>query len=160
MRICPIRASGSSIASHSTVSEYEVWRRWEDCLMFQETLETEYSRMARSKKQRLVAGKGVKKNGIYIHDDAASFVSLPPGPDPNSVSLDIHAYLPKLTKKGTLWRASQATIDQRHRELSALIQGLFSPGAPALIHELRQYRIITDFFGFWRRDQDLLRKQM
>jgi hypothetical protein len=135
-----------------------VWRRWEDCLIFQETLETEYRRMARSKKQRLVAGRGVKKNGVYIHDQAASFESLPPGPDPNSVALDIHAYLPKLTKKATLFRASSATVEQRHREMHALIDALFSPDAPALIQELREDRVITDFFGYWRRDHDLAQK--
>lgn len=165
MRICPIargkagdRSSLSSNSSNGSHSEYEVWRRWEDCLWFQETMELEYGRMARDKRQRLLAGKGVKKNGMYIQDQASSFDSLPPGPDPNSVAQDIHEFIPKLTKKGTLFRASQATIDQRHKELKALVDSLFTEDVPMLIQELRSQRIVTDFFGYWRRDHDLARK--
>lgn len=120
----------------------------------------EYVRMARQKRKRLAAGKGVKKNGVYLKgDQAASFESLPNGPDPNSVHRDIHDLVPKLTKKGTLFRASQATIDQRHRELQACIDGLFQDDVPALVQELRESRKVTDFFGYWRRDFDLAMKQ-
>jgi hypothetical protein len=150
-------ASVSSSTSRSNQT-YEIWRRWSDCLIFQETLETEYSRMARCKKRRLVAGKGVKKNGVYIHDQASSFESLPNGPDPSSIHINIHDHLPKLTKKGTIFRTSLTTVDQRHKELQALIEALFDPMAPTLLTELREDRIITDFFGFWRRDYDLARK--
>ena len=90
-------------------------------------LELRYGVISREKRQRLQAGKGVKKNGMYIHDRAASFESLPPGPDPKSVSKDIHTYLPKLTKRGTLFRATQATVDQRQNEFSALV-GILSGG--------------------------------
>src|ERR1700733_14752038 len=158
MRIYRVKEDQVSVSSRQSIGENEVWRRWEDCLIFQETLETEYRRMARSKKQRLVAGRGVKKNGVYIHDQAPSFESLPPGPDPNSVALDIHAHLPKLTKKGTLFRASVATIEQRNSEICSLMDALFSSDAPTLIQELRTDRIITDFFGYWRRDHDLAEK--
>ncbi|KIK80915.1 hypothetical protein PAXRUDRAFT_15530 [Paxillus rubicundulus Ve08.2h10] len=167
LRICPIKDDNISIISRSTssggstgsVNEYDVWRRWEDCLWFQETLEVEYSRLAREKRNRLAAGKGVKKNGIYIQSDqAASFDSLPPGPDPHSVAQDIHAYVPKLTKKGTLFRASQATIDQRFEEFRAMIDALFGEDVPTLVKEIRATRTFTDFFGFWRRDQDLKKK--
>jgi hypothetical protein len=160
MQIAPIRddvVSQCSKSSHN--SEYVIWRRWEDCLVFQETLEMEYSRMAKAKRQRLAAGKGVKRNGIYIHDQASSFESLPPGPDPHSVANNVHDYLPKLTKKGTIFRASQATINQRQKEITALVNALWKDDVPALIKELREDRIITDFFGFWRRDDDLAVKE-
>ena len=52
-------------------TEYEVWRRWEDCLFFQDVLEVQYGRMSREKRARLAAGKGVKKNGLYEHEDPA-----------------------------------------------------------------------------------------
>ncbi|RDB26343.1 hypothetical protein Hypma_006740 [Hypsizygus marmoreus] len=160
MRICPITSRDrSSMSSHGSYSEYDVWRRWEDCLAFQGTLELEYRRMARQKRQRLLRGKGVKKNGFYKQDQASSWESLPPGPDPNSVARDIHEYIPLLTRKGTVFRASQATIDQRASELKALVEGLFRDDMPALVDELRNDRIVTDFFGYWRRDQELLEKQ-
>ncbi|KAH9847689.1 hypothetical protein C2E23DRAFT_491578 [Lenzites betulinus] len=149
-----------STKSSASFSDYEVWRRWEDCLWFQEILESEYALMARQKRARLAAGKGVKKNGVYIHSDqAASFDSLPPGPDANMIAKDIHALLPRLTKKGTLFRASQATIDQRGREFEALITTFFSPDLPTLVQELRETRLCRDFFGYWRRDLDHDRKR-
>ncbi|KAF9238514.1 hypothetical protein BU15DRAFT_62488 [Melanogaster broomeanus] len=167
LRVCPIKGDNASIVSRSTSSggsaasmgEYDIWRKWEDCLWFQEILEVEYTQMAREKRSRLAAGKGVKKNGVYIHSDhAASFESLPPGPDPLSVAQDIHEFVPKLTKKGTLFRASQATIDQRFEELYAMIDCLFRDDVPTLLKEIRATRTFTDFFGFWRRDHDLERK--
>ena len=161
LRVCPIKNDMSSVSARSNSSHlgYEIWRKWEDCLNFQESLEIEYSRMAREKRNRLAAGKGVKKNGIYFHgDQAASFESLPPGPDPHSVAQDIHNHVPKLTKKGTIFRASQATINQRHSEFQAMINALFDEDVPTLIKELRTTHTFTDFFGFWRRDHDLARK--
>ncbi|KAF8552068.1 hypothetical protein OG21DRAFT_1486528 [Imleria badia] len=103
----------SSCGSAASINEYDIWwKSWEDCLAFQDTLEVEYSRAAREKCNRLAAGKGVKKNGVYIHSDqAASWESLPFGPDPSDIAWDIHEYIPKLTEKGTLFRASQETID-------------------------------------------------
>ena len=159
MRICPIRPDNRSGSSGSSHSEYEIWRRWEDCLWFQDCIELEYERMSRAKKRRLAAGKGVKKNGIYKQDIASSFESLPPGPDPKSVTMNIHDYVPPLTKRATVFRTSQATIDQRYRELQACINGLFQENVPMLIQELRESRRVTDFFGYWRRDFDLALKQ-
>ncbi|KII85086.1 hypothetical protein PLICRDRAFT_178840 [Plicaturopsis crispa FD-325 SS-3] len=160
MRICPVKEDSGSVSSKSSHSEYEVWRRWEDWLWFQDTLELEYRRMSREKRSRLAAGKGIKKNGVYIQSDrASSWESLPPGPDPNSIAQDIHELVPALTKKGTLFRASQATIDQRQREIQALVDGLFKEEVPTLVQELRASRIVTDFFGYWRRDFDLAKKQ-
>ncbi|KAL5525695.1 hypothetical protein ACEPAG_7032 [Sanghuangporus baumii] len=150
-------------------TEYEVWRRWEDCLYFQDLLEAQYSLMSKEKRARLLAGKGVKKNGMYEHEDpirrlhrAASFESLPPGPDPNMIAKDVHELLPRLTKKGTVFKASKETIEQRGREFKALIETLLHEGddVPALIKELRQLRVVRDFFGFWRRDQDRIEKQL
>ena len=115
--------------------------------------------MARTKRHRLAQGKGVKKNGVYLHSDqAASFDSLPPGPEASSIAKDVHEIIPRLTKKGTLFKASQATIEQRHREFSAMINALFQEDVPSLVRELRENRIIRDFFGYWRRDKDHDRK--
>ena len=118
-------------------------------------LEHRYGVISREKRHRLQAGKGIKKNGMYIHDRASSFESLPPGPDPKSVAKSIHQYLPRLTKRGTLFRATQATVDQRHEEFCALIEAFFREGVPTLIQELREDSFIRDFFGYWRRDHDL-----
>ncbi|KIK55155.1 hypothetical protein GYMLUDRAFT_884031 [Collybiopsis luxurians FD-317 M1] len=166
MKITPILSgdrssisSGDSRSSRGSNVEYEIWRRWEDCLWFQDSLEQEYSRLARMKRQRLLAGKGVKRDGFYLQDRASSWESLPPGPEANSVARDIHDIVPKMTKKGTLFRASQATIDQRHAELTAFVEALFADDVPTLIAELRADRIVTDFFGYWRRDYDLAMKQ-
>lgn len=127
-------------------------------MCFQDTLETEYARLAKEKKQRLLHGKGIKKNGIYMQDRASSWESLPPGPDPHSVAKDIHDYLPHLTKKGTIFRPSQATVDQRQAELTALVEALWADDLPTLVLDMRKDRLITDFFGYWRRDVDLARK--
>ncbi|KAL6301376.1 hypothetical protein BKA93DRAFT_798032 [Sparassis latifolia] len=163
MRICPItgdvRDDTSSGKSGNSHTEYEVWRRWEDCLYLQEILEEEYGMMARNKRHRLAAGKGVKKNGVYIQSDqAASFESLPPGPEANSVAKDVHEIIPKLTKKGTLFRPSQSTVDQRGKEFQAMIETLLSDDVPTLIKELRELRTVRDFFAYWRRDKDHERK--
>lgn len=164
--------SGASIMSGTTTAalttEYEVWRRWEDCLWFQDLLETQYAQMSREKVKRLQAGKGVKKNGVYPHEDphhlqrAASFESLPPGPDPSMIAKDVHEFLPRLTKKGTLFKASKDTIAHRGQEFKALIETLLKEGedVPTLIVELRQLRVVRDFFGFWRRDHDRLGKEL
>ncbi|KAF7312506.1 hypothetical protein MIND_00264300 [Mycena indigotica] len=160
MRICPItRGDRSSVSSRGSNTEYDILRRWEDCLIFQDSLEREYRRLATSKRQRLVAGKGVRKNGMYLHSDrASSWESLPPGPEPDSVAQDIHDLIPRLTKKGTMFRASQATIDQRQVELTAMITALWQDSVPTLLEDFRKERIVTDFFGFWRRDQDIEKK--
>ncbi|KAG1821060.1 uncharacterized protein BJ212DRAFT_1478159 [Suillus subaureus] len=161
LRICPIKDDNASISTNSTSSkgshsEYDIWRKWEDCLWFQDSLEAEYALMAREKITRLAAGKGVKKDGMYIQSDqAASFDSLPPGPDPHSVARDIHQHILKLTKKGTLFRASQATVDQRFAEFRAMINAFFQEDLPMLLKELMVTRTFTDFFGYWRRDHDL-----
>jgi hypothetical protein len=153
------KSTRSSRSGGSAHSEYVVWRRWDDCLWFQELLELEYSVQSREKRRRLVQGKGVKKNGVYINTTlASSFDSLPPGPDPTSIAKDIHDLVPKLTKMGTLFRASNATVAQRQLQFAAMIHSLFLDDLPTLIKELRESRNIRDFFGYWRRDKDFERK--
>ncbi|KAH8117930.1 hypothetical protein DFH11DRAFT_1503552 [Phellopilus nigrolimitatus] len=163
--------AGSTLDSSSTAplkSEYEVWRRWEDCLYFQDILDVQYGIMSREKRARLNAGKGVKKNGMYEHEDplrrlhrAASFESLPPGPDPTMIAKDLRGVLPRLAKKGTLFKASKETIEHRGAEFKNLIEALLreEEDVPTLITELRQLRVVRDFFGFWRRDYDRLEKE-
>ena len=55
-----------------------------------------------------------------------------------------------------MFQASQATIDQRH---NALVEALFEEDVPTLVKELREERVVRDFFGYWRRDDDLALKQ-
>ncbi|KAJ7650100.1 hypothetical protein FB45DRAFT_9554 [Roridomyces roridus] len=161
MRVCPAsRGDRVSVSSRGSHTEYEILRRWEDCLIFQDTLEREYNRLAFSKRSRLVAGKGVRKNGVYLNSDrASSWESLPPGPEPDSVAQDIHDLIPRLTKRGTMFRASQATTDQRQAELTAFITALLADDVPTLLHDFRREREVTDFFGFWRRDHDIQQKK-
>ncbi|KAJ8072862.1 hypothetical protein AAF712_005041 [Marasmius tenuissimus] len=150
--------SGGSSARAFT-DPYEIWRKWEDCLYFQDQIEEEYGRLARIKRQRLIKGKGVKKNGMYKQDAASSWESLPPGPDPNSVAQDVHNLVPRLSQKGgSLFGNKQAIIDLRLAELAAFMTALFKDDVPALLEEVRSERIVTDFFGYWQRDQDLLQK--
>jgi hypothetical protein len=146
-------------SDQSWSSEYEVWRRWEDCLCFQDLLEEEYATMAADKRRRLKRGRGVKKDGVYVTSDfAASWDSLPAGPDYQDIATDIHVYLPKLSKKGSLFRPNLATISHRGKEFEALINSLMGDQHPTLVEELRDSSKIRDFFGFWRRDQERLRK--
>ena len=149
------RGKSPSISSRGSLSEYDIWRSWEDCLQFQNTLEVEYERAAREKRRGLAQGKGVKGfNGLYKKDLAASWDSLPSGPDHRSVAQDIHKHLPALTKRGTLFRASKATIDRRQAELIAFIRALFSDDMPTLIEEIRATSIVSEFFGLWKSDFD------
>ncbi|KAF8577780.1 hypothetical protein K439DRAFT_1277059, partial [Ramaria rubella] len=172
VRVCPIfrsKSSRSSSDSRSTTSysEYEIWRRWEDCLAFQEILEREYGQMSRQKVKVLKRGVTEKKkkdaqpNGPYnLGHAAASFDSLPEGPDPREVILDVHKLIPPLTCKGSLFRASRSTIQQRGDEFTGMIRALFnaSEDAPVLLQELRNCTAVRDFFSVWRRDEDLQKK--
>ena len=146
----------TSTSSLRSLSKYDIWRSWEDCLFLQNTLEEEYSRAAREKRKRLLQGKGVKGfNGQYKKDMAASWDSLPAGPDHRSVAQNIHQYLPTLTKRGTLFRPSQATIDQRQAELIAFIEALFKDGMPSLIEEIRVSNVVSEFLGLRGSDFDI-----
>ncbi|GJE94572.1 hypothetical protein PsYK624_107420 [Phanerochaete sordida] len=159
-------SSGSSSSSNGSTTTttgrvpYEIWRRWEDCLWFQEQLEGEYRILSQQKRARLARGKGVKKDGLYVHSDrAASFESLPPGPDANDIAKDIHDVLPKLSKKGSFFKASKDIVETRQREFKALIETLWDDDSlPTLVREMREIRMIRDFFGYWNRDRDRERK--
>ena len=128
--------------------EYTIWRSWEDCLWFQATLKDAYKRAACKKKGRLTQGKGVKGfNGLYKKDLASSWESLPSGPIPNSVAQNTHEYLSTLTRRGTSFWASHATIDRRQVELIHFVAMLFSDdNMPTLIKEIRVSNI---FSAFW-----------
>ncbi|KAF9267957.1 hypothetical protein L218DRAFT_995509 [Marasmius fiardii PR-910] len=164
LRVNPVNqddrsSTGSDGSSRAFTEPYEIWRKWEDCLFFQDKIEEEYSRLARMKRQRLKQGKGVKKNGMYMQDAAASWESLPPGPDPHSVAQDVHNIIPRLSSKGgSLFGNKQAIINLRLAELSAFIAALYKDDVPALLVEVRSDRLVSDFFGYWQRDEDLLQK--
>ena len=93
--------------------------------------------------------KGAKGfNGLYKKDQASSesWVILLSGPDPHSVALGNHEHLPTLTRKGTIFRASQVTIDRRQAQLISFIRALFSDDMPTLIKEIRVSSVASDFF--------------
>lgn len=70
--------------------------------------------------------------------------------------MNVHDLVPPLSKRGTLFRPSRATIDQRGAEFAALMRGLFNPDpeAPVLLRELRNSQAVRDFFAYWRRDKE------
>lgn len=168
VRVCPVVRSQGSSDSRSTSSdgEYDIWRRWEDCLDFQDTLEDEYSKLSRQKVKILKRWASGKKRPEEMdspyrsRNAAASFESLPEGPDPREVAMDVHKMVPALSRKGFLFRVGRSTLKQRGDEFAAMIQALFnpSPDAPVLLQELRNCSSIRDFFAFWRRDNDLLKR--
>ncbi|QRV74840.1 hypothetical protein RhiJN_02855 [Ceratobasidium sp. AG-Ba] len=137
---------------------YEIHRKWEDCLDLQRVLEKEYA--AASKARKSNAGK--KGPSLYTHPQrAASFDSLPTGPDPKSIPTDIHAFLPKLAAKSSLFRGASgsALVQQRSEEFNEFISALFAPGVPILIDQVRQVPAVREWFGFWRRDRDAMRRR-
>jgi hypothetical protein len=156
-------ASSDSNSIQSIGREYEIWRRWDDCLDFQEKLENEYERMSREKKRVLLHGKKGSGDsaGLYRNSNAAaSFESLPEGPDPKGIKVDLHAYVPRLSRKSSFFSVSDATVQKRGDEFAAMIYGLFKMDCPKLIEELRDSSTVRDFFAWWQRDQELLDKSM
>ncbi|KZV94723.1 hypothetical protein EXIGLDRAFT_748501 [Exidia glandulosa HHB12029] len=152
-------ADSDNTSVRSLNREYEIWRRWDDCLDFQSKLEMEYERMSRDKRRGLISGKAKKARGIYNNPNAASsFDSLPEGPDKKSISVDVHAHVPKLTRKNSFFSASDAAIQKRGEEFAAMIYALFKADCPRLIMELRDSPNVRDFFGWWRRDKELWEK--
>ncbi|KAG8834825.1 hypothetical protein FRC17_006933 [Serendipita sp. 399] len=156
----PVESSAKSTRStkSSKSKEYDIFRRWDDCLEFQRTLESEFEYIARRRRKGQPALNHHAKETLYPVQRAASFDSLPLGPDPSSIALDVHEYLPKLTKKSTLFRATHATISQRGGEFKALIEGLMSDDAHSTIQELRTVPVVRDFFALWRRDKEAERR--
>lgn len=141
--------------------EYDIWRRWEDWIGLQESLAVEYDQRARQKRHDLQAGKGLMnaKDGFYKNaDSASSWESLPFGPDPKSVAKDFFKLVPMMPTRG-VFRITQAVLDTRIASLKAFIEALFGEDQPTLIQDMRGDRMVTDFFGVWRRDLDLQRKE-
>ncbi|KAF8666613.1 hypothetical protein RHS04_09584 [Rhizoctonia solani] len=140
------------------VKGYEIHRKWEDCLDLQRTLEKEYSAVVKVRK-----GKGGKK-GPPVYGNlqrAASFDSLPTGPDPKTIPNDIHAFVPRLAAKSSLFRGASGStlVQQRSEEFNEFIGALFAPGASVLIDQARQAPAVREWFGFWRRDRDAMRRR-
>ena len=147
----------SSKSSREAV-EYEVWRRWEDCLDFQRTLEVEYHAVSKRRRKGEPALNHHAQNMLYPSQRAASFESLPLGPDPSTIPVDVHAHIPKLSKKSTLFRVNESVIQQRGEEFKGMIEALFDEDSPSTLQELRTVSTVRDFFGYWRRDKEAERK--
>jgi hypothetical protein len=122
--------------------------------------------MSRQKVKVLKRGAAGKKrncesDSFYnVRNAAASFESLPEGPDPREVALDVHKFIPPLTRKASLFRVGRSTVKQRGDEFAAMIQALFNSleDAPVLLRDLRNCSAVREFFAVWRRDADLLKK--
>ncbi|KAG8763386.1 hypothetical protein FRC11_004154 [Ceratobasidium sp. 423] len=145
-------------ARQKRVKEYEIHRKWEDCLDLQRVLEKEYAALVKVRKSK----GGKKGSSVYGNPQrAASFDSLPTGPDPKTIPNDIHAFVPRLAAKSSLFRGASgsALVQQRSEEFNEFISALFAPGAPALIDETRQTPTVREWFGFWRRDRDAMRRR-
>ncbi|KAG9103799.1 hypothetical protein FRC06_007918 [Ceratobasidium sp. 370] len=144
-------------AKGKRIRGYEIHRKWEDCLDLQRVLEKEYAAASKARKS-----SGKKGPSLYAHPQrAASFDSLPTGPDLKSIPTDIHAYLPKLAAKSSLFRGASgsALVQQRSEEFNEFISALFAPGGPALVDQVRQAPAVREWFGFWRRDRDAMRRR-
>ena len=138
--------------------EYVIWRRWEDCLDFQRTLEVQYSAVSKRRRKGEPALNHHAKDTLYPSQRAASFESLPLGPDPSTIPVDVHAHIPRLSKKSTIFRMNESIAQQRGEEFKAMIEALFDEDAPSTLQELRTIPTVRDFFGFWRRDKEAERK--
>ncbi|KAG8886409.1 hypothetical protein FRB97_004944 [Tulasnella sp. 331] len=132
---------------------YVIWRKWEDCLELQRTVEREFSYLSAKRRKQLGHDH---LQGLYLHGAtrAASFESLPSGPEPLSMALDIHTHLPRLSKKTALFgRPSAALLSQRAEDFQFFIDALFTLHTP-LMDEVLQQRAVRDWFGYWRRDKE------
>ncbi|CAE6413483.1 hypothetical protein ACGC1H_002976 [Rhizoctonia solani] len=145
-------------AKQKRVKEYEIHRKWEDCLDLQRVMEKEYAALAKARKSK----GGKKGSSVYANlQRAASFDSLPTGPDPKTIPNDIHAFIPRLAAKSSLFRGASgsALVQQRSEEFNEFISALFAPGVSSLIDETRQTPAVREWFGFWRRDRDAMRRR-
>ncbi|KAG9050196.1 hypothetical protein FS837_007094 [Tulasnella sp. UAMH 9824] len=177
--------------------EYQIWRKWEDCLDLQKTVEREFSywssRRRKIQLQHMTAqlnaapapavskansssshgsatshgagrppspvGINAGANGFYAQPSkAASFDSLPSGPEPLSLALDVHTLLPKLSKKAALFgRPSPQLLQQRAEDFKSFIDALFQIETPVM-QDVRQAREVRDWFGYWKRDKEAAKK--
>lgn len=152
LKITPVvddMMSASAAVSNRAAKPYTIWRAWEDLLWLQEWLEIEYEKRARMKRRRLEAGKGTKKKaGLYKHvEKAASFESLPAGPDPKSIAVDVHQYIPALTKKGALFRETPQLVKDRQHQIKQFLPSLLGPNLPVLLCEIQDSPEVADFFS-------------
>ncbi|KAG8908368.1 hypothetical protein FRB99_007296 [Tulasnella sp. 403] len=89
---------------------------------------------------------------------AASFDSLPSGPEPLALALDVHTLLPKLSKKTALFgRPSPQLLTQRADDFKAFVESLFQIHTPVM-EDVCQSREVRDWFGYWKRDHESARK--
>ena len=154
----PHHAKRLSLHSSQEAVEYVIWRRWEDCLDFQRTLEVEYSAVSKRRRKGEPARNHHAKDMLYPSQRAASFESLPLGPDPSTIPVHVHAHIPRLSKKTSIFRVNESIIQQRGEEFKAMIEALFDEDAPSTLQELRTVINVRDFFGYWRRDKEAERK--
>jgi hypothetical protein len=71
---------------------------------------------------------------------------------------DVHVYIPRLSKKGVLFKLTAKMIDQRAAEFNALVAALLDDGLPPHVQELCQEKDIHGFFAYWRRDHDFAQR--
>ena len=154
----PHHAKRLSLHSSQEAVEYVIWRRWEDCLDFQRTLEVEYSAVSKRRRKGEPARNHHAKDMLYPSQRAASFESLPLGPDPSTIPVHVHAHIPRLSKKTSIFRVNESIIQQRGEEFKAMIEALFDEDAPSTLQELRTVINVRDFFGYWKRDKEAERK--
>lgn len=192
-----IPQSPGSSDSTKEFKEYQIWRKWEDCLDLQKTVEREFSYW--SSRRRKIAlqnmnaqmnaapapgaskansssshgsaashgagrpsspvGINAGANSFYTQPSkAASFDSLPSGPEPLSMALDVHTLIPKLSKKAALFgRPSPQLLQQRAEDFRSFIDALFQINTPVM-EDVRQAREIRDWFGYWKRDKEAAKK--
>lgn len=152
MKITPViddMLSASASASQYAARPYTIWRAWEDMLWFQEWLESEYERMARVKRTHLESAKGSKKKaGLYKHaEKASSFESLPTGPDPKSIAVDVHKYIPALSKKGAVFKENPRLVQLRQYEIRQFLPALLGSDLPMLLSQIQESQEVVDFFS-------------
>ncbi|KZT53521.1 hypothetical protein CALCODRAFT_440036, partial [Calocera cornea HHB12733] len=140
-------ASQRSLKSLSRPAGFYIRRKWEDCLDLQRVLEGEVLTIDKARRKH-----GVEKPArLYPSDRAASFESLPCG-DTQAFLLGQDA-IPKLSRKSSLFKASQAMLGKRQTEFGALIAWLFS-AEHALADELRDTKPVREWFAYWRSDKE------
>jgi hypothetical protein len=123
----------------------QIWRTWGDCLYLQEILEVEYTTLLKGQQS-----ERMKQLAVDQQSESDLLVS--------THKPDVHVYLPKLSKTGTIFKPSAATVARRSAEYHAFVDALLGDILPPVLRKIRNDRIVHDFFGYWRRDDDLARK--
>ena len=161
--------SSSYLGSNASVIKYEIWRTWDQCLIFQDALETYYTELAREKRAAFQAMqrrhersmKALNKRhskaevgGLYSTrmERTASFASLPTGADPRMVVMDVHQFVPKLTLKGSVFKTSAADVQKQADELVPFVEALWGPNVddedlPALLRQTKEEMVGFFMFG-------------